>query len=113
MFLRWCPAFLVFCLACSVPVSVAAGEPLWIDVRSPAEFEGAHVAQAINIPHGEISSRIPEVTHDKDASIYLYCRSGRRSGIAQKTLEGMGYTRVINIGGLDEALKKAGQGNPP
>jgi phage shock protein E len=47
------------------------------------------------------------VTPDKDAQIYLYCRSGRRSGIALEALQEAGYRNAVNIGGLQEAGRKA------
>ena len=84
---------------------LAAG-PIWIDVRSADEYESGHVSEAVNIPHIEIAEGISTLTEDKDASIYVYCRSGRRSGIAKETLEGLGYTRVNNVGGLDAAMMK-------
>ena len=80
-----------------------AGEALWIDVRSAEEYATEHVSPAVNIPHTEIAARIGEVTTDKDAEIYLYCRSGRRSGLAKDVLEQAGYTNVVNLGGLAEA----------
>ena len=42
----------------------------------------------------------------KDQPIYLYCRSGNRSGKAAVMLEKIGFTNVINAGGIDEAAKK-------
>ena len=84
-----------------------AGEAIWIDVRSAEEYNTEHVDAAGNIPYTEISSRIGEVTGDKDALIYVYCRSGRRSGIARDTLAEAGYTNVINLGGLQDAQHKA------
>ena len=84
-----------------------AGEAIWIDVRSAEDYNTEHVAAAGNIPYTEISSRIGEVTGDKDALIYVYCRSGRRSGIAQSTLEEAGFTNVVNLGGLGDAQNKA------
>ena len=96
---------LLLVLVCSS--TLWAGEALWIDVRSAEEYNTEHVAAAGNIPYTEISSRIDEVTTDKDALIYVYCRSGRRSGIAQHTLEKVGYTNVVNLGGLADAQHKA------
>ena len=84
-----------------------AGEAIWIDVRSAEEYNTEHVVAAANIPYTEISGRIDEVTGDKDALIYVYCRSGRRSGIAQSTLEEAGFTNVVNLGGLGDAQNKA------
>lgn len=85
------------------------GDALWIDVRSADEYNTEHVSQAVNIPYTEIGGRIDEVTTDKDALIYVYCRSGRRSGIAQTTLSDAGYTNVVNLGGLQEAQVTAAE----
>ena len=43
------------------------------------------------------------MTADKDAPIYLYCRSGRRSGIALEALQQAGFTNVLNLGGFEDA----------
>ena len=85
-----------------------AGEGYWIDVRTAEEFNAGHVEQAVNIPYEEISERISEVTSDKDALIYLYCRSGRRSGIAKEALDQAGFGNVVNVGGFEDAKRKAG-----
>jgi len=82
-----------------------ADRDLLIDVRTPEEFNRGHLPGAINIPYTEIRQNIGRLTRDRQARIVLYCRSGRRSGIAQKTLVDMGYTSVINAGSYDE-LKK-------
>ena len=87
--------------------STWAGEAFWIDVRSADEYASGHVEGASNIPYTEITARIAEVTGDKDDLIYVYCRSGRRSGIAKQALMEAGYTNVINLGGLEDARKKA------
>lgn len=84
-----------------------AGDIHWIDVRTAGEFGAGHVAGAANIPYEEIVDRIGEVTSDKEATIYLYCRSGRRSGIALEALKEAGYRNAANIGGLDDARRKA------
>ncbi|MFL0798299.1 MAG: rhodanese-like domain-containing protein [Cellvibrionaceae bacterium] len=79
---------------------------IWIDVRTLEEFNSGNVKGAINIPHGEIGYRIKEATTDKNAEIHVYCRSGRRSGWAKDTLEGLGYTNVTNQGGYKDITKK-------
>ena len=76
--------------------------PLWIDVRTPAEYAAGHVRGAANIPVGQIDRRIGSLIDDKTASIWLYCTSGGRSARAKRVLEGMGYSNVRNIGGLRE-----------
>lgn len=84
----------------------AAADPIWIDVRSAEEFQAGHLPGAVNIVHTEIGSKIAEVTADKNAEIQLYCRSGRRSGLAEAELKKLGFTNVHNAGGY-EALKAA------
>lgn len=84
----------------------AVAETIWIDVRSSEEFSQGHLPGAVNIVHTEISSKISSVTVDKNAEIKLYCRSGRRSGLAEAALKELGYTKVQNVGGYEELLAK-------
>jgi phage shock protein E len=79
---------------------------LVVDVRTPREFDKGHLEGAILIPHTQISARLDELGSDLDRNIVVYCRSGRRSGIAQQMLRGLGYKNVLNGGGF-EALKAA------
>lgn len=106
---RFSTKVLALFLALVIPLAATAANPLWIDVRSASEFDTGHVSDALNIPYNEIAEGIKMLDVDKDAVIYVYCRSGRRSGIAKETLEGMGYSGVVNIGGFEDALKKANQ----
>jgi len=99
--------FCVLLISLLASLPVWAGEAYWIDVRSHDEFAAGHVEGAVNIPHTEIADRIAEVTSDKDKPLYLYCRSGRRSGIAMDVLQQMGYSNTINVGGYEDAQKKA------
>ena len=99
------PLLLASLLACLGPAW--AGDDYWIDVRSESEFAEGHMSLAVNIPYTEITRRIDEVTSDKDARIYLYCRSGRRAGIAQEALEQAGYSNVVNLRTLEEARQTA------
>ena len=85
--------------------AIARGAPV-IDVRTDAEFQAGHLPSAINIPYDVITSRVSELPADKSRTIVLYCRSGRRSGIAKTSLEQIGFTSVINGGGY-EALMRA------
>ena len=52
-----------------------------VDVRTPGEFAGQHVAGAINIPLDEVAQRINELK-ELPKPIIAYCRSGNRSGMA-------------------------------
>lgn len=80
-----------------------SAEQYLIDVRSPEEFAEAHADGAVNIPVDEVSQKISDITQDHDADIYVYCRSGRRAGVAQQVLNGMGYRKVTNLGTLADA----------
>ena len=82
------------------------GKPLIIDVRTKAEWNDGHIEGAILIPYELMGEKITTVTKDKSGRIYVYCRSGRRSQIAKKTLEELGYKDVVNLGALDDAAKK-------
>jgi phage shock protein E len=75
----------------------------WIDVRTAEEYAAGHVPQAINIPYDEMAQRISGLKLPSDQAIYLYCGSGRRAGLAQETLQGLGYSQVTNAGGYDDA----------
>lgn len=77
-----------------------------IDVRTEQEYKEGHLKNAINIPHVEIKNKIKEHVKDKDQKIILYCRSGRRSGIAENILKEMGYKNAINAGAYEQLKKK-------
>ncbi len=69
-----------------------------VDVRTKQEYESGYIPTAINIPHREIGNNLP--TEDRSAKIILYCRSGMRSGIANDTLAQLGFSNVIDFGGI-------------
>lgn len=70
-----------------------------VDVRTPEEFAAAHVAGAINIPVETIADA-PAALANKDQTIFLYCRSGNRSAQAAGKLAQLGYTDLVDFGGL-------------
>ena len=74
-----------------------------IDVRTTEEWNAGHIDGAVLIPHEQVGQRIGSVITDKSAPIAVYCRTGRRSGIAMETLQKLGYTDVVNYGGLEQA----------
>lgn len=80
-----------------------------IDNRTKAEYDAGHIDGAILIPHDVVRDKIESVVKDKNAKIILYCRSGRRSGIAQSVLKDMGYANVENYGGMESAKIKLQQ----
>ena len=72
------------------------------DVREPGEFSSGHIKGAVNVPVGQVSSRMGSVCADKTREIYVYCQGGRRSKVAAQTLAGMGYKKVHNVlGGVN------------
>ena len=77
-----------------------------IDVRTKDEFKSSHLEKAINIPYTEIEEQIKSITKDNYKNIVVYCRSGRRSGIAQKKLLKMGYKNAVNGGGYKDLIKQ-------
>lgn len=77
---------------------------LIVDVRTPPEYAAGNIPGSVNIPLGDIESRIDEFGK-KDGYIIVYCRSGNRSGKAKEFLESRGYRNVINGGGLKDMLK--------
>ncbi len=87
--------------------SLNQGQTPIIDVRTESEYRQGRVQGAIHIPYDEIASRINAVAPNRDARIVLYCRSGRRSGIAEQSLRRLGYTQIENKGGLED-MRRAG-----
>ncbi len=83
-------------------VSMMADESGYIilDVRRPDEFAAGHIPNAINVPNESIgTSEIPELPR-KDQLIMVYCRSGRRSKEASEKLVKLGYTNIVEFGGI-------------
>ena len=73
-----------------------------LDVRTPEEFADKHIPGAINIPNETISTEeIPELP-DKDQLILMYCRSGNRSKQASEKLVALGYTNIVEFGGIND-----------
>ena len=74
---------------------------LLIDVRTTQEWQSGHLEEAIHIEWQDILNISESVSKDKE--IYLYCRSGNRSGKATKILIDAGYINAINAGSIQEA----------
>lgn len=72
-----------------------------LDVRTQAEFAESHIPGAICIPNETIGTgEIPELS-DKNQRILVYCRSGNRSKQAAEKLARLGYTNVLEFGGIN------------
>ena len=72
-----------------------------LDVRTAQEYGEKHIPGAINIANESICTEdIPELP-DKDQLILVYCRSGNRSKQASEKLVKLGYTNIVEIGGIN------------
>ena len=79
---------------------MASQEVVVVDVRTREEYDGGHIENAVLVPNESIGGEMPEALPDKEATLLIYCRSGRRSkDAAQKLLE-LGYQSVYDFGGV-------------
>ena len=74
---------------------------LLLDVRTQGEYEDGHIPGAICIPNETIGSGEIAALPDKEQLILVYCRSGNRSKQAAEKLAGLGYTNVLEFGGIN------------
>jgi len=73
--------------------------PAIFDVRTPEEYAEGHVPGAINIPHDLLPDRIDEFAPYQDMEVVVYCRSGKRAGIAETALATAGFRNVRDLEG--------------
>ena len=79
---------------------MASQEVVVVDVRTQEEYNGGHIENAVLVPNESIGSEMPEVLPDKEATLLVYCRSGRRSKDAAEKLLALGYQSVYDFGGV-------------
>ena len=80
---------------------LSKGTALLVDVREPDEFAAGHAENSKNVPLDDIEA-VKLGQADKNKKIYVYCKSGRRAGIAKTALEKQGYTNIESLGGLSD-----------
>lgn len=73
-----------------------------LDVRTREEYEEKHLPEAVNIPNESIGSEEISELPDKDQLIFVYCRSGNRSKQASEKLADLGYTNIVEFGGIND-----------
>lgn len=78
----------------------SAGDYIILDVRREDEFAEGHIPGAICIPNESISDKEIALLPNKDKVIYVYCRSGNRSKQAAAKLVRLGYSNIIEFGGI-------------
>jgi rhodanese-related sulfurtransferase len=80
-----------------------------VDVRTPAEFAAGHLPGAVNIDiyGADFEKRLAAL--DKNAPLYLYCRSGGRSGQALALARSLGFKKAVHLQGGILAWEAAGK----
>lgn len=72
-----------------------------LDARTQAEYDEGHIPGAILIPHDTVATAAEDALPDKGQLILVYCRSGNRSKQASQALVDLGYTNVVEFGGIN------------
>lgn len=78
------------------------GSYVILDVRRADEYSEGHIPGAIHVANESIGAEAPEELPDMDQIIYVYCRSGNRSRQASEKLAALGYTHIIEFGGIQD-----------
>lgn len=86
-----------------------AHPPLVLDVRSPEEYAEGHLPGALNIPHTKLEDELGRLEPYRDRDIVVYCKSGRRAGIALALLKSRGFSRLRHLEGDYTAWHAAGR----
>jgi phage shock protein E len=71
-----------------------------VDVRTQEEYDAGYIEGAVLIPDFDIEAKAESLLPDKDATILIYCRSGRRSALAAQKLVELGYQNIYDFGGI-------------
>ncbi len=79
-----------------------------IDVRTAEEYAGGHIEDSELLPLADIQSGTLPAS-SKDATLYVYCRSGNRSAQAKQLLEQAGYTKVVDLGAITDVASIGGK----
>jgi len=72
-------------------------QPFILDVRTPPEYEQAHIEGTHLIPIQELQKRIGELESQKYEDIFVYCATGNRSTVAARILADAGFKRIYNL----------------
>jgi rhodanese-related sulfurtransferase len=81
---------------------------LFLDVRDPNEYAAGHLPGAISVSRGTLEFNVWDKISDKNAKIYVYCKTAGRSALATKTLNDLGYKNAVLMDAQFEDWIKAG-----
>ena len=80
----------------------SATDYIVLDVRTEQEYASGHIPGAVNIPNETIASGAIQQLPDKEQLSLVYCRSGNRSKQASEKLVNLGYTNIVEFGGIND-----------
>lgn len=95
------PSYRQITMAQAAAIMESESGYILLDVRTAAEFAEKRIPGAINIPNESIGTDPLPQLPKKDQPILVYCRSGNRSKQASEKLAALGYTNVVEIGGIN------------
>lgn len=82
-----------------------------VDVRTKEEYDEEHIEDAMLLTLETINAMAPSMIPDKNATYFVYCRSGNRSATASTELVIMGYMNVYDMGGIQDWPYETIKGN--
>ena len=85
----------------AVQVMAQEKDYIILDVRTQPEYDAGHIPGAILIPNETIGAQAPSELPDKNQLILVYCRSGNRSKQASEKLVKLGYSNIVEFGGIN------------
>jgi rhodanese-related sulfurtransferase len=85
-----------------------ADAPLFLDVRTPAEYAAGRVPGAVNVPIDELPARVAELEAHRAKEVVVYCERGPRASRAEEALESAGFTSVRRLEGDMSGWRGAG-----
>lgn len=95
-------AYLQITMEEAVDLMTQEEDYILLDVRTQAEFSEKHIPGAICVPNESIGQEAPPELPEKDQLILVYCRSGNRSKQASQKLAELGYTNIVEFGGIND-----------
>lgn len=96
------------CRAAATDEVTVTSETIIVDVRTPDEFSAGHLggARLLDLNGGQFEAELPNL--DPDAEYVVYCRSGNRSAQAVKLMTAAGFTKVTDLGSMQNASQVTG-----